>query len=256
MFIQKLEYILKYLIVYGKISAPISQLKKKFKQANTQIKNQTMGQVTTQYLNNINPNSQDSTKDTDVIVEPFISFDILHDSEYFERKKTTLTKIVEERNYLVHHLYPDFDMLCIESCQRIESQLDIQYNNIQSEIEDLKFIIVSMENQKKILLDYIQSDEYKNELLSSWLKQTPLILLLVNISMQIAREDGWSQLSEAGRLLREQDPEEMIKLEEKYGHKTLKPIILESGIFDLYVEEGKNNTLYKVKQDIKLWSVT
>ncbi len=252
MLFQKMESFLKFITAHNKISAHVSQLKTKQEQLIKATENKTMGQLVNDH---VNPDHTRLTYEADVSKEPFISFHIEHNPEYYETKNKILVDMVAERNDLVHHSYLNFDMNSTESCRQIEKKLDNQQDRIQLEIKDLKSVIDHVNNFKKKLADYVLSNEFESQFKLSWLKNSPLVMLLSDISTQIARQDGWASLSVAGKLIREDIPEEMNILEEKYGYKSLKPLILGAGIFDLREEQTKNNgsmLVYRVKPELEL----
>lgn len=67
-------------------------------------------------------------------------------------------------------------------------------------------------------------------------------------AQNITREDGWASLSIAGKIIREVAPDEIANLKQKYGYKSLKPLLLESGLFDLHQESTQ--VFYRVKPTI------
>lgn len=252
MLFQKMEGLLKYITIHNKISTHISQLKIKQEQLVKDTENKTMGQLVNEHLT---PDNKRLTHEADVSMEPFISFHIEHDASYYEEKRKMLIDIVAERNDLVHHSYLNFDMNSIENCKQIQEQLEEQQDRIQLEIKDLSTIAEYIENFKKKLGDFIKSDEFGNHLKLSLLQNSELVILLSDIFIQIARPDGWASLSIAGKLIREIAPEEMAILKKKYGYKSLKPLILEAGIFDLCEEPTKNDSsmiVYRVKPELEL----
>ena len=71
-----------------------------------------------------------------------------------------------------------------------------------------------------------------------------------DIATQIGRPDGWALMNVAGQLIKQNAPEELAILKEKYGHKSLKSLILATEIFDVYEEstqKGGIRVLYKLK---------
>lgn len=62
-------------------------------------------------------------------------------------------------------------------------------------------------------------------------------------------------LSVAGQLIRQHAPEEMAVLKERYGHKTLKDLILATELFDMIDEstdKGGTRVLYRLRPDWNL----
>jgi hypothetical protein len=79
--------------------------------------------------------------------------------------------------------------------------------------------------------------------------------LLADISTQMARPDGWTLLNVAGELIRKHAPEERACLKEKYGHKTLKELIIATELFEIFEEPTEKRgirVLYRLKSDREL----
>lgn len=252
MLFQQLEQLLKFIITNGSISGYASELESNQKQKNESIKKQTMGQLVGQYLKTTH-SAEELIDDAKEFKEAFISFkfQIESDSVYYETKKADLSKMVFERNELIHHVLPRFDLNSLESCIELEYQLDNQKEKIIHEINDLEQKIKHLQEVKKALVDFIDSDEGKKQFELSWLRQTPLVLLLGDISVQTARPDGWTSINIAGQLIKKYAPEESALLKTKYGYKSLKALILATELFDIYEEltDKGSRILYKLKPD-------
>ena len=140
MLFQHLEYLLKYLVATNSISGYESELKSQEEQRRATINKQTMGQLIGQYIENSNPESQDILEDPKYFKEEMFIW-IKHgfgDSTDYDNTTKALTKLVDDRNELIHHLLPQFDTNSIESCVQIGKKLDKQGNNIVREIDNIK----------------------------------------------------------------------------------------------------------------------
>ena len=87
----------------------------------------------------------------------------------------------------------------------------------------------------------------------SHLRESELVAWLIKIVKQSARPDGWVVLSNAAHTIRQQVPEEIVNLKERYGHKKLKGIIEATDYFDITGEptdKGGIRVLYRLKPDI------
>lgn len=85
-----------------------------------------------------------------------------------------------------------------------------------------------------------------------WLQASPLVSFLRDAASQICREDGWTYLARAGNLANRELAEEVKNLKERYGFKTLKKLLIGSGMFEVFDEplpEGQFRTLYKTKNE-------
>lgn len=61
-------------------------------------------------------------------------------------------------------------------------------------------------------------------------------MMLGDIARQLGRDDGFVPLDLAGHLLRLHAAAEFAALKERYGHKTLKSLVLATGLFDIKEE--------------------
>jgi hypothetical protein len=104
-------------------------------------------------------------------------------------------------------------------------------------------------------VDYLCSEEGKEEYIRSFLRQDRLVILLAEIATQAAREDGWVLMSTAGQLVKQHAPDELALLHENIEHKSLKSLILKTKMFDFneeQTEKGGIRALYKLKDGYEL----
>jgi hypothetical protein len=83
------------------------------------------------------------------------------DSVYYEAKKDALAQTVSDRNELVQHMLPKFYTDSIESCIQIEKEHNEQREKILCESNELRQKVDSLEDGRKILAEFISSDEGK-----------------------------------------------------------------------------------------------
>lgn len=254
---QQVEYMLKYLVANGKVSGYISEVSENQKQHTEAIKKQTMGQLVGQYLENTHTVRDESTGEEERLSEAYMSFSFRVDSDatYYETKRQSLASIVAERNELIHHLLPRFNPDSIESCQETDQFLDQQREKLLPEIDTLKTQIESLQDGREQLAKFLNSDEGKKHINLQWLRQSRLVILLGDIAAQMARPDGWALLTSASQLIRQHAPEEVAVLNKRYGHKTLKGLILATELFDIHEEttqKGGIRVLYRLKPDYVL----
>jgi hypothetical protein len=256
MLFQQLEHLLKFIVANGSFSGYVSELNFKKEQRAASIQKQTMGQLVGQYIETTNPEYQDFADEPEDLKEAFFSFKFYTecDSVYYETKKDALAQIVSDRNELVHHMLPKFDTNSIESCIQIEKQLDKQREEILCEINELRQKVDSLQEGRKILAEFLNSDEGKKQFEISWLRQSRLVLLLGDIAVQTARTDGWASINIAGQLVKQHAPEEVALLKERYGHESLKELIVATEIFDIYEEPTEKGfrVLYRLKSGWEL----
>ena len=78
-------------------------------------------------------------------------FSIECDDEQYNNRKAELASIVAERNDLIHHLLPKWDMNSLESSKEIEHSLEQQREKILQELEVLKSYVETIQECAKFL---------------------------------------------------------------------------------------------------------
>jgi len=253
---QEFEYLLKHIVAKGSFSGFMSEIGSNIEKRTILIQKQTMGQLVGQYLETTDPEYQDSSNVPEELKEPFFSFKFQTECDdiYFKTKKDALAKMVSDRNQLVHHLLQIFNPKSLDSCLQVEQLLDKQRENILCEINELRQKVRVLQEGKKMIAEFILSDEGEKFFKPNPLMQSPLLILLRDIAANTTRADGWASITTAGQLVKQQAPEELALLKEKYGYKSLKALLIATEIFDLYEEPTKNGfrTLYRLKAGYEL----
>jgi hypothetical protein len=233
----------------------VNELRENLEQRAEKVYKQTMGMLAGQYLDETHLECDESIANGVEQNEAEISlaFRVECDSTYYENRKQALESIVDDRNDLVHHLLPKFNPHSIESCQEIDQYLDKQHEKILPEMDLLKNDVSNFQNIMKLLATFFTSEELREDLISSLSRMSPLVTLLEDIASKKARPDGWVSLSAAGQLIKQDAAGEIAALQEKNGHKTLKGLILATGLFDLAEEptdKGGIRVLYRLKPEV------
>ncbi len=251
--IQKMEYQLKYIVFHSNISGHPSQLNNIKKTREEKLSKMSMGQVLSQYFDHINPSIENNQEIQNIQNDIHISIELNYDisKEEFENKEKLLSDILKERNDLVHHFILDFNGSSIDSCKNMEHKLDEQRKRLLPELKHLQTLIQAM---KKVQNSFKES--YESGFLNKALHYDELlfngkllILELANVSMQNNESEGWISLNFAGRHIRKIMPEEVDKLKDKYGYKTLKPLIQDTKMFEVKEDTNKNMFFYRLTAD-------
>src|SRR5690606_12212651 len=206
-------------------------------------------QLVSQVLENTHSVGECDSDHTKEITEPHLSFSfkIETDANGFDARRQSLDVIVAERNQLIHHLLPHIKPTCPDSWSSVERLLDQQRDKIMPELNTLRSMIESLQGAKKELAEFLSSDEGVRRFELIWLQQSPIVRLLVEIAT--SESPGWASMSAAGQQIRRTMHEEMAALKERYGHKTLKALMLASELFELTEEQtpkGGRRVLYKL----------
>ncbi|NOU12633.1 MAG: hypothetical protein HOO92_01510 [Methylococcaceae bacterium] len=252
---QKIEFMLKHLITYGRISGYMSELKENQERRAATVHKQTMGNLVGQFIDNTLLGLDDSSRLITEPKEPYLSFSftVSADADFYERKKQGLKSLVDDRNDMIHHLLPRFNSDSIESCLEIGKYLDEQRERLIPEYDHLQSLIKSL----NINIEFLKSEEgikqVSSQLELSFLQNSPLVLLLLNISIQQPRSDGWTLLSNAGQQIRHILPEELVRLKSGYRCKNIKELLKASELFDINEEptdKGGVRVLYRPKPEL------
>lgn len=174
------------------------------------------------------------------------------DQTYYDAKKQILSKIVNDRNKLIHHLLPAFNPDSIESCLETEQYLDQQRKELIPEYDYLRKLILVVEKSRKEYAKYVKSGKFMKDWKLSELRQNSIVIMLSEISLQKARPDGWTFLSTAGEIISQEASGEINDLNKRLNFKTLKELILATEVFDIYeesTEKGGVRVLYRLKSD-------
>lgn len=251
---QQLEYALKYVVANGQFSGYSSDLEKIITSKRELVNKQTMGQLVGQFVESNNPTRDNYSDEPEELKEAHFSFDfrVETDEKSYEEQKETLSRLVLERNKLVHHLLPEFDPNSFESCEKVEKKLDNQADRVRIEVKNIQSLAQSLSDMRKKVSDFLASEEGKNEYLLSFLRQDRLVILLAEISNQVAREDGWTLMNIAGQLVKQHAPDELELLHKGTEYKSLKSLMVKTEMFEFNEEitdKGGMRVLYKLKDN-------
>jgi hypothetical protein len=251
---QKIELMLKYLIDNGKVSGYLRELKANQERLAPATAKQTMEHLAGQYMDADCREHEEFLREPLEAKEPYISFSftVRADSDFYESKRQSLKSLIDDRNHFIHHLLPRFDPDSMESCLEIEQHLDRQREKLTPEHNYLKSLIESFEEAKKAYIEFFESEEGKRQFDLSLLQQSPLVTLLLNVSLHQSRFDGWTLLNVAGQRVRQILPGEMEQLKSKWGYKSLKELVLASELFEVIeepTEKGGIRVLYRPKPE-------
>lgn len=252
---QKIELMLKHLITYGRMSGYMSEFKENQERRAATVHKQTMGNLVGQFIDNTFLEFDDSHQTKTELKEPYLSFafTVDADTDFYESKKQALKSLVDDRNDFIHHLLPRFNPDSIDSCLEIEQYLDQQRERLMPEYDHLKSLIENFEETKKIHSDFLNSEEGIRQFELVFLQQSPIVALLLNISTQQSRSDGWTFLHVTGPQIRRILPGEIEQLKHKWGYKTLKELMLASEFFEIIEEPTEKDgirVLYRPKPEL------
>lgn len=250
---QQLEKLLKLIVGNIEVSGPVSKIKEILESNRTKTNTKTMGHLVTRYLDNNDPARAEEEDEEQEITEALYSFSfrIETSEENHKRTKEALEKIVAGRNKLVHHIITEFDFKSTDSLGMLNEELEEQTKDVEREIKYLQIVARDMISAQQQHSNYLSSAEFKSHFELVWLRGSRLVNVLVEIVKQIGKKDGCVPLSVAGALLVKHVPGDKASMKERYGHSSLKGLILATGMFDILEEptsNGGTRLLYKFKE--------
>lgn len=249
---QQIEGLLKFLLSSHKAGGTPADFKERRKKQidtiNKTMLGQLVGRYGTEVLQDAGMEVPEEESPADWIT---FSFQISADARFLEDIRRDMKLMTEQRNELVHGFLPRWQPDSMEKLAETLSYLDAQRDKVLPMREHLRTTASHIQDSFKELLEFMASDEYRNQSELMRLQASPLVSLLRNVAWQIHRTDGWTYLAHAGHLANRELPEEVKNLKERYGFKTLKSLLVGSEIFDVFDEplpEGRFRTLYKNKE--------
>lgn len=249
---QQLEALLKYLLVYGKFRglAP-ADVSRVYREKQEAVHRQTMGQLVGQVSEDF---LSGAVEDPGPLPDGqagwmSFSFRVHGDPASYEWERANMELIVAERNYLVHHFCQRWDQASPPSTLAAGAALDEQHARVSPILKRLKSYGDAMQQGRKTLAEFMATDTAHRTLETLWLRGSPLVAVLREISLRACRCDGWMPLAAAGQIARCEVPEEIEAMSTRYGHKTLKRLLLATEMFDVSeIAAGKGAmTVYRLK---------
>lgn len=249
---QQIERLLKFLLSNHKAGgAPADYKERQQKQADT-INYTTLGNLVGLYGTEVLQDAGVEVPEEESPSDWFsFSFRLSADAKFVEAMRQDLKLMTDQRNDLVHGFLPRWQPYSQEKLEEALAYLDAQRDKVQPMHEHLLTMANHMQDVRKRLVEFMASEEYLKQSELMWLQASPLVSFLRDKANQIRREDGWTYLARAGCLANRDLAEEVKNLKERYGFKTLKKLIVGSGMFDVFDEplpDGQFRTLYKNKE--------
>jgi hypothetical protein len=170
-----------------------------------------------------------------------------------------LAALLEARNELVHHFYHQFDFVQPDGVNNALEYLDHQYGQAEEwwrilQVQSLVLLLMLIETKPALAAEYGQHREKLLAQLPPWVEfvvpsapdrtawATTRIVKLLRLAEQHTQQvNGMTLLSRAGNFIKSRSPDLTVKA---YGLKTLKEILIVSGLFYIEISEG-GTVLYR-----------
>jgi len=253
---QHIEHLLKVMMSSSRWQGPASELQAIHERRAVTVQKQTLGQLAGKFAEDVLADAGD-TRELHAADEAWISFGftISADSNFVEQHQVEMEAVIDARNDLIHHFLPRWNPASDESTRAVNDYLDAQRAKALPMRDRMLSFARSMQDAVKMHAAALASPEMERQLELAWLQQSRLVLLLGEMATRAARADGWMELGSAGQLIKRDEPRELDDLAERFGHKTLKRVLLASELFDVIEEatsKGGTRTIYRNNSRYKL----
>ena len=250
---QQIEGLLKFLVANHRADGNTSNFNARQQQRTEKVQKQMMGNLVEQYADGILTDAGEPSPEPEDLTQAWMSFRFSTPSDinFYESQRADMKRMVDERNDLIHHFMPRWQPDSVEFMCEAAAYLDEQRARVLPMFEHLSAVSKSMVDTRQSLAAFLASTEGQHQFELTWLQHSSLATLLREVAMQNARGDGWAYLANAGRIARIQEPDAVTHMKDRYGHSTLKRLLVATELFDVFDEplpSGGFCTLYRMKQ--------
>ena len=178
-------------------------------------------------------------------------FKIETDAESVARHEAELKELVDRRNELVHHFLPRWQAAVRGDTETALAWLDAQREAAVGTLERLQGWTRTLQTARKEHAAFFASDEGQRQMELMFLRGSHLVIMLGQVALATPRPDGWTLLATAGHLIKRAAPEALDNLGERFGHATLKAVLLATELFDVTEEPtpgGGSRTIYRINE--------
>ena len=253
---QQIEHLLKHLIGCARIEGTAATAQFNHAERQRKLQRQTLGKLAGEFANNVlaDAEARDSPEALD---EGGLSLTlcIQTNSASVEQHMADLKAILDARNELVHHFLPRWSPTSEESTQEALAYLEAQREQALLMRNRLHRFAEVIQESAKVAAEFLLSPEGIRSFELQWLRRSRLVQLMAELAASKGRSDGWTVLSTAAQIARQQEPEEFEHLAERYGHRTLKKLLQETEVFDIEEEptsRGGTRTIYRTNPRFEL----
>lgn len=258
---QQIEGLLKFLLANHQGDGTPDNFLARQQALAEKLKTKTMGGLTKQYADRVLSAADEPGPDPEETTEGWISsrFTVTGSSDSHESQRANMQMMVDERNDLVHHFLPRWRPDSTDRMTKALAYLDEQRGRVVPMFEHLKSVSQSMQKARQLTASLAASEGYAIAFELVWLQQSPLVSLLRDVALQNPRADGWAYLADAGRIARLREADAVLNMKARYGHATLKRLLVAAALFDVFDEPlpgSGSRTIYRLRSaDVPLRSI-
>lgn len=167
--LSKIEAGFKYLILVSKFQGNEKTTSEQLSRNQTRLQKQTLGKLVQEFNKNVLGDSSQSEPTTDFPGTGIShSFRITYNNpDSVKAQKRALSNIVAERNKLIHQDLALLDTSSVEDYRKLISLLDEQNSRLIAQLEELIWIIESLQKGWKVFEDLFKSPEFLQYIQSS-----------------------------------------------------------------------------------------
>lgn len=253
---QHIEHLLKQLMTSARLEGTVHSMQANFDERRARIHKQTLGQLAGQFVDDVlaDAGEREAPENVDEAWFSF-SFTIQTDSAFVEQHAAEMKAVVDARNDLIHHFLPRWSPASEVSTRAALAYLDEQRAQALPMRDRLQGFANSLQEAAKAHAEFVSSPEGAHQLELQWLRHSRLVLMLGELAAKTDRPDGWMVLATAGNIIQKLEPQELTDLGKRFGHRTLKHLLLATELFDVEEEptpKGGTRTIYRINSRFEL----
>lgn len=165
---QKVEGCLKVLVAISNIQGTPADLEPRQLKNGVRLRRIPMGELAQSFHRNVYGDGPKSDAPEDLsALWISASLKLEADPKTVKARKQALSKLVSERNKLIHQELASFDHNSAENCRRLINVLDDQNTRILDELEQMKSIFAMVKEFAGDLRTWVESDDFLNHVQGS-----------------------------------------------------------------------------------------
>ena len=158
----KIEMALKYLLSVSQLEGTKATISEQFHRNKSRYRKETLGKLVQKFHENVLVDASQfeattTSSDSEFSSSLKITYD---DQDFLKSQKRALSKIVAERNKLIHQDLAFLDTSCVEDYHKLIIFLDEQNPRLLVHLEELRWIIESNNDHSKNLEELLKSPEF------------------------------------------------------------------------------------------------
>ncbi|MCB4365501.1 hypothetical protein KIH07_17310 [Hydrogenophaga taeniospiralis] len=247
---QMVEAMLKHLNATASVHGPVSQLTERVEAQREAVHRKTMGELAGRMVTHM-LQAPPEHQTPDEVTEPWVGFrfSVEADAQFVDQHDQEMLALVDARNDLIHHFLARWNSSVDGDAEEALAYLDAQRDETFRMLDRLRGWVTAMDESRKQLAAFMASPEGVRQMELGFLQNSRLVAMLGEIALNAARSDGWALLSTARNLIKRNAPTETENLQKRYGHQSLKGILLAAEYFDVMDEalpNGGYRTIYRI----------